>query len=154
MSRDLNVEVVAVESDREAVEGSDVVVCVTMSSEPVLDGGWLAPGALLVSVGPTTWRAREVDDVSVMRASMIVVDSLEQAPKESGELASAADRGLIQWSQVVELRHVVAGAAPRSRGLNENTYVKLMGTGIADVAAAKLAYDLAKEKGVGVEMEF
>ena len=29
-----------------------------------------------------------------------------------------------------------------------------MGTGVADVAAAKLAYDLAKENGLGTEIEW
>ena len=107
-----------------------------------------------MSAGPTTWRAREIDDASIQRASRIVVDSLDQAPIEAGELASAVDRGLIQWSQLVELRHVVAGLVPHRQSRNENIYAKLMGTGIADVAAAKLAYDLTKEKGVGTEMEF
>ena len=154
VSLSLDMDVVPVESSKEAVEGSDVVVCITNSMEPVLDGGWLDPGALLVSAGPVTWRAREVDDASIQRASKIVVDSLEQAPIEAGELASAVDRGLIQWSQLVELRHVVAGVIPGRRSSDENIYAKLMGTGIADVAAAKLAYDRARARGMGTEMEF
>ena len=154
VSHSLGVEVVPAESSREAVEGSDVVVCITNSQEPVLEGAWLAPGATLVSAGPTTWRAREVDDASLGRSSRIVVDSLDQAPIEAGELASAVDRGIIQWSRLVELRHVVAGLVPGRRSQDENVYAKLVGTGIADVAAARLAYDLAREKGVGTEMEF
>ncbi len=154
VSHSLGVEVVPAESNQEVVEGSDVVVCITNSQEPVLDGAWLAPGATLVSAGPTTWRAREVDDASLGRSSRIVVDSLDQAPIEAGELASAVDRGVIRWSQLVELRHVVAGLVPGRRNQDENIYAKVMGTGIADVAAARLAYDLAREKGVGTEMEF
>ena len=154
LSQRLAIEVVSVESSQEVVEGSDIVICITNSAEPVLNGGWLATGALLISAGPTTWRAREADDSSLRQASRIVVDSLDQAPIEAGELASAADRGIIQWSQLVELRHVVAGTVPGRESPDENIYAKLMGTGIADVAAAKLAYDLAREKGVGVEMDF
>jgi len=153
-TRSLGIEVVAAESNREAVEDSDVVVCITNAMEPVLDGNWLAPGALLVSAGPTTWRAREVDDASIRRASRIVVDSLDQAPIEAGELASAVDRGLIQWSQLVELRHIVSGLAVGRQSQEENIYAKLMGTGVADMAAAKLAYDLAQKKGVGTEIAF
>ena len=33
-------------------------------------------------------------------------------------------------------------------------YVKLMGTGVADVAAAKLAYNRAQAKGLGLEMDW
>ena len=153
-SSKLDIQVVPAESSREAVEGSDVVLCITNPLEPVLDGNWLAPGSQLVGAGPTTWRAREVDDSSIAGASRVVVDSLEQAPMEAGELASAADRGLVQWSQLVELRYIVAGLVQGRRSPDERIYVKLMGTGIADVAAAKLAYDMAMEKGAGVEMEF
>ena len=104
LSRSLGIEIVPAATSREVVDGSDVVICITNPPEPVLDGDWLAEGALLVSAGPTSWRSREIDDTSLQRSSTIVVDSLEQAPNESGELASAADRGLIQWSQVLELR--------------------------------------------------
>ena len=80
----LHVETIAATSSREAVEGSDIVICMTNSVEPVLDGAWLGSGTLLVGAGPTTLRAREVDDESLNRASRIVVDSLEQAPIEAG----------------------------------------------------------------------
>ena len=82
------------------------------------------------------------------------MDSVDQAPIEAGELAGAADRGLIRWSQLVELRHIVAGMVPGRQQRDDNIYAKLMGTGIADVAAAKLAYDLARQRGVGMEMDF
>ena len=153
VSNKLGTPVVAVDSGREVVEGNDVVVCITNSMELVLQGHWLEAGTLLASAGPATWQAREVDDASTLRASRIVVDSLEQAPAEAGELACAADKGLIRWSQIVELRHVVAGFSPGRTTSDEINYAKLMGTGIADVAAAKLAYDMARQKGVGTEME-
>jgi ornithine cyclodeaminase/alanine dehydrogenase-like protein (mu-crystallin family) len=37
---------------------------------------------------------------------------------------------------------------------DEIIYAKLMGTGVADVAAAKLAYGKAKAEGMGLEMEW
>ena len=69
-------------------------------------------------------------------------------------MASAVDRGLLQWSQVLELRHAVAGTVS-GRGLSRQiVYAKLMGTGVADVAAANLVYQKAKAKGLGLEMEW
>jgi ornithine cyclodeaminase/alanine dehydrogenase-like protein (mu-crystallin family) len=61
---------------------------------------------------------------------------------------------LLQWSQLQELRHAVAGIVPGRDDRGQIIYAKLMGTGVADVAAAKLAYDLAQAKGVGLEMEW
>ena len=149
LGRDVN----AVDSSREAVEGSDIVVCMTNTREPVLDGSWLKGGALLVSGGPVTLDRQEVDETSIRRASMIVVDSLEAAPHEAGELVAAVEKGLISWDQVVELRRVVAGLAPGRQSPNDNIFVKHFGIGVVDIAAAKLAYDIARERGFGQELD-
>ena len=152
MAQVLEREVVAVGSSREAVEDSDVVVCLTTTKEPVLDGNWLRDGALLVSAGPVTLEAREVDETSIRRSVRIVVDSLEQAPHEAGDLVAAVSKGVISWDQVVEFRQVVAGLVPGRRSPSEIIYVKHFGIGVVDIAAAKLAYDLARERGVGLEI--
>ena len=154
MTGALGVAVSAAGSGEEAVRGADVVICIAATMEPVLEGEWLSTGALAVGAGPTTWRAREVDDATLTRAGHIIVDSIEQAPVEAGDLASAADRGLLQWSKLQELRQVVAGTVQGRTGRDEIVYAKLMGTGVADVAGAKLAYDNARVAGLGQEMEW
>ena len=149
MSGALKVEVSASNSGEEAVRGSDIVICIAATMEPVVSGEWLAEGALVVGAGPTTWRAREVDDAVLTRADRIIVDSLDQAPVEAGDMASAVDRGIMQWSRVQELRQVVSGNVPGRSNPKDIVYAKLMGTGVADVAAAKLAYDKATAAGIG-----
>jgi ornithine cyclodeaminase/alanine dehydrogenase-like protein (mu-crystallin family) len=69
-------------------------------------------------------------------------------------MASMVDRGLLRWTQPWELRHAVAGIVPGRDNTGQIVYAKLMGTGVADVAAAKLAYDQAKAKGIGTEMDW
>ena len=88
------------------------------------------------------------------KAEKIFVDSPEQAPVEAGDMASAVDRGLLQWSQLLELRHAVAGKIKGRDNDQQIIYAKLMGTGVADVAAAALAYQNAKAAGVGTEMDW
>ena len=122
--------------------------------EPVIKGEWLKDGATLIGAGPTPWRAREVDEATIARADKLVVDSNEQAMIEAGDLCSAVDRGIIQWSKVHELRHVVAKTVQGRDSEGQVVYAKIMGPGVADVAAAKLAYDLAKENGLGTEIEW
>ena len=73
---------------------------------------------------------------------------------EAGDLCSAVDKGIIQWSKVHELRHVVSGAVTGRDDQGQIVYAKIMGTGVADVAAAKLAYDSAKAQGLGTEMDW
>ena len=88
------------------------------------------------------------------RADKIFVDIPEQVPSESGEMAAMMDRGLLYSSQLLELRHAVAGMIPGRDGRDQVVYAKLMGSGVADVAAAKLAYDRARAEGVGLEMDW
>ena len=154
MTESLGINVAPASSNQEAVVGSDIIVCIAATMEPVLEGAWLDSGATVIGAGPTTWRAREVDDATLNRAERIFVDSIEQARDEAGDMASAVDRGIFQWSQVMELRHAVAGTVSGRDNRDQVVYAKLMGTGVADVTAAKLVYEKAKAAGVGLEMDW
>ncbi len=154
MTDSLGVKVTSSASSEAAVQNSDIVICIAAAMDPVLEGKWLSPGCTIIGAGPTTWRAKEVDDDTLTRADRIFVDSAEQAPLEAGDMSSAVDRGILQWNQLQELRHVVAGGIKGREGDKEIIYAKLMGTGVADVAAAKLAYDRARAQGLGTEMEW
>ena len=154
MTDALGVEVSAAATNEEAVSDCDIVVCVAANMDPVVQGAWLKDGSTVIGAGPTTWRAREVDEATITRAGKLFVDSMDQAALEAGDLCSAVDKGLLQWSKVHELRHVVSGTVTGRDSKDQVVYAKIMGTGVADVAAAKLAYDSAKAKGLGLEMDW
>ncbi|MDP6548980.1 MAG: ornithine cyclodeaminase family protein [Dehalococcoidia bacterium] len=154
MTEALGIEVVSAATNQEAVSGSDIVICIANAMEPVLEGDWLSPGSTVIAAGPTSWRAKEVDDATLVRADKIFVDSVDQAIIEVGDMASAVDRGVLQWSRLQELRHVVAGTAAGRDTADQIILAKLMGTGVADVASAKLACDRATTAGIGLEMEW
>ncbi|MDA1128211.1 MAG: ornithine cyclodeaminase family protein [Chloroflexi bacterium] len=154
MTDALGIEVSSEPTNEQAVRDCDVVLCVAATMDPVVEGAWLKDGSTVIGAGPTTWRAREVDEATITRAGKLIVDSMEQAAIEAGDLCSAVDKGLLQWSKVHELRHVVSGAVTGRDNNDQVIYAKIMGTGVADVAAAKLAYDSAKAKGLGLEMDW
>ena len=154
MTDTMGVEVFAAASNEDAVRDCDVVLCIAATMEPVVEGAWLKDGSTVIGAGPTTWRAREVDEDTLKRAGKLIVDSTEQAAIEAGDLCSAVDKGIIQWSKIHELRHVVSGAVTGRDDQGQVVYAKIMGTGVADVAAAKLAYDSAKAQGLGTEMDW
>lgn len=154
MTDAMGVEVSAAATNEEAVRDCDVVVCIAATMDPVVEWAWLKDGSTVIGAGPTTWRAREVDELTITRAGRLFVDSTEQAALEAGDLCSAVDKGLIQWSKVHELRHVVSGAVTGRDNQGQVVYAKIMGTGVADVAAAKLAYDSAKAQGLGLELDW
>ena len=154
MSDSLGVDVTATATNEEAVRDCDIVLCIAATMEPVVEGAWLKRGSTVIGAGPTTWRAREVDEATITEADKLFVDATEQAGLEAGDICSAVDKGLVQWSKVQELRHVVSGAIKGRDDAGQIVYAKMMGTGVADVAAAKLAYDSAKAAGLGTEMDW
>ena len=154
MSDAMGIEVKAASTNEEAARDCDIIICIAATMEPVVKGEWVQSGATIIGAGPTTWRAREVDDATITRADKIFVDSVDQALIEAGDLAGAVDKGLVQWSRVNELRQAVSGAIKGRDNEDQVVYAKLMGTGVADVAAAKLAYDCAKQQGLGIEMDW
>ena len=154
MTDDLGIPVTAAETNEEAVAGCDVVIAIASAQTPVVQGDWLSRGATVIGAGPTLRRYREVDDGTLAKADRRFVDSLEQAPLECGDISAAVDLGLVQWSQFHELRHVVAGTVPGRVSDDEIVYCKLMGTGLADVAAAKVAWERAEALGIGTVMDW
>lgn len=91
------------ESLPDALKDADVIVTVTMATEPVVLGQWVKPGAVLcgelchlmadchdslpssLAVGACRGDWRELDD-DVMCNSVVTVDSREAAMKESGDI--------------------------------------------------------------------
>ena len=66
----------AADSAEAAVRDTDLVICIAATMEPVVQGGWLSGGSTLIAAGPTTWRAREVDDAALTRADRWIIDSM------------------------------------------------------------------------------
>lgn len=143
--------VTAVDHAGEAVVGADVVVLVTSSPTPVVESGWVKPGAHVIGVGACRPDQREIDPALTARARLFV-DSREAALVESGDVVMAIREGRFGPDHIVaELGEVVAGAPGRSTD-TEITIFKSLGMAIEDVVAADLAYRRAIAKGIGREL--
>jgi len=150
----LGVDVQAAESAQECVEGADIVIAITSAREPVVLGDWLAEGAHVNAAGGNHWQRREIDEAAVLRSELIVVDDLEQAKVECGELMWLEARGSFRWGMAHELSDVVAGRVPGRVSQEGVTLFESMGIALEDIAAADLVYRKAKEQGIGVELPF
>ena len=139
----------AVESVEAAVGDADVVVTATSSREPVLELGWLAPGAHVNAVGACSPTARELDTTAVAR-SRFFVDRRESALAEAGDLLIPIQEGVIAETHVVgEIGGVLVGAVPGRRTPDEITLFKSLGIAIEDLAAGARAYANALAAGGG-----
>ncbi len=154
MSERLNLEVVAADSAQACVADADIVVTITSARDPVLQGEWLAPGAQINAAGGNHWMRREIDEAAVTRAEVIVVDDLEQAKVECGDLIWPEARGAFRWDMARELRDVVAGRVQGRPSQQSITLFESMGVALEDIAAAQLVYRKAREQGIGLELPF
>jgi ornithine cyclodeaminase/alanine dehydrogenase-like protein (mu-crystallin family) len=150
----LGVEVEPVETPDEAVRDAEIVITITNSREPVFDGKLLEPGTHINAAGANSWTRREVDDTTIERSELVVVDNLEQAKIECGELIWAAERGVFNWRRAVELHEVVSGRTKGRPSAESITLFESQGIGIEDVAASKYVLEKAKAQGVGQELPF
>ena len=130
----------------------DVVVTVTGSSNPVLRGEWLRPGALVCAVGANDLRRRELDNVVLERATFVCCDSVEDARLESADLVEPVESGVLDWLEVHELHEVVAGELRGRQADDDIVVFKSNGLAAWDVAAAAAAVERARAAGVGREL--
>jgi alanine dehydrogenase len=119
----------------EAVRGRDVVVVATNSAVPVIEAGWIAPGAHVTTLGPKTLSRHEVPADLAERADVLVTDSVAQT-------AAYPEPHLFPTEHMTDLGAVLAGAAPGRTGDDQVTVfcsVGLAGTEVALAAALCVA---------------
>jgi thiomorpholine-carboxylate dehydrogenase len=119
-------------SAEEAVAGADVVLTLTSSPVPVLQGRWLKEDAVVCAVGAVTPDRRELDDEAMRGA--VVVESREAAMREPGDI-------LLAKAEVsAEIGELLDGARLDRRG--KPVVFKSVGIAVEDIASAKLVYEL------------
>ena len=140
-------------SAQEAVRSADVVITATTSRQPVLFGEWLQPGTHVNAIGANTPNRREMDEVTLARASLIAVDSIEQAQEEAADLIQGLAKLGRGWESVVEMSSVVSDDQPGRRSPDEITIFKSAGIALWDVAVAAYVYQQALQKQKGKEVQ-
>ncbi|HTI16975.1 MAG TPA: ornithine cyclodeaminase family protein [Trinickia sp.] len=120
-----------------AVKTADVIVTATRSAAPLFDGAHVKPNTFVAAIGSSKPSAREIDDRTLARAGLVIVESLEQAKAEAGDLLMASP-GIVDWNNVIELGDAIANGDIHSRVQGDLTVFKSIGIGLADVALGEL----------------
>ncbi len=142
-------------SVEEALDGADVVCTATAASDPIVELGWLAPGAHVNAAGAfPNGKSRELSSETVAAATLFV-DRRESTFNESGDyLLAVEEQGIGPDHIVAELGEVLTGVHPGRRRDDELTLFKSMGIAVEDLAAAELCVARARDRGIGVEVDF
>jgi ornithine cyclodeaminase/alanine dehydrogenase-like protein (mu-crystallin family) len=135
-------EALAAESGGRAVSieqaaAADVVLTVTSSPTPVLEGRWLAPHAIVLAVGAVGAHLRELDN-DAMLSSCLIAESRASLERESGDVR-------LSGAQIhAELGQILAGPVPPPPA--GRIVFKSVGMAIEDLVAARLVW-AARENG-------
>ena len=138
-SQAFGVQTTAASSAEECVRGAQIVITATYAKDPVLESEWVEDGAHVNASGSNQAARREIPTELVRRAELIVVDSLEQARTEAGDLLLAVPESEWGGLPIVEFGWIAKAAAyTRPQGI---TIFESLGLGVEDVAAAALVYE-------------
>ncbi|HLQ61126.1 MAG TPA: ornithine cyclodeaminase family protein [Candidatus Acidoferrales bacterium] len=139
---------VAAPSAEAAVRGASVVVTITNSAQPVLESEWVEAGTTVVGAGTNFPTRSELPAELVRRADLVVVDQVEAARLESGDLIQAG----FDFEKAVELGAVLAGKAPGRRSDQDVVLFESHGLALWDLAAGAVVLEAARKAGVGEEV--
>jgi 1-piperideine-2-carboxylate/1-pyrroline-2-carboxylate reductase [NAD(P)H] len=133
-AENLGMEARVVGEPGEALGEASLVVTATTSREPVLPDG-VSEGSFVAAVGSFEPGAAELPAGLVARAA-VVVDTLEGAREEAGDLIQAEKAGAFSWGDVTQLEDVL-----RNPERLEGTVVfKSVGHALWDLAAARTVF--------------
>lgn len=122
-----------VDTARDVVSESEVVLCLTSSPTPLFKSEWVRPGTHITTIGPKTTSAHELPQDILQVADIIVTDSLAQTMGYANDF-------FIGTNALVELGEVVSGSVKRLRPEDITVFcsVGLAGT---EVALASVVID-------------
>ena len=127
-----------------AVREADIVSCATLTQLPLIQGRDLKPGTHLDLVGGFKPSMREADDEAVRR-SRLYVDTKAGAMKEAGDIVQPLQNGVIASADIVgDLFALARGECAGRTTEKEITFFKSVGSALADLAGATLAYETAQ----------
>ena len=134
--KDSGAKLIAYDDANEAVDGADVIVVVTVSTEPVFDANRVKKGAVVSGVGSYTAEMNEIDpklfksaDIQIPLREGLV--SLEGLTGDIGEYALGEISGRESDDEIIIFKNV--------------------GLGILDLVIAKLIYEKAKNRKIGYQ---
>ena len=151
VSQELGIRGEAVGSAREAVEGADIIVTVTVAEEPIVKDAWLKKGSLFAHVGSY----QEEEEAVVFNTDKVVVDVWEEViHRGTPLLAKLYKAGRITDEKIyADIGDIVTGKKPGRTSRQERIFYSPLGLGSEDVAVASFVYREAKKKGLGVTLK-
>lgn len=150
--KDSGAKMIAYDDANEAVDGADVIVVVTVSTEPVFDANRVKKGAVVSGVGSYTAEMNEIDPKLFKLADKIYFDSKDACIAESADIQIPLREGLVSLEGLTgDIGEYALGEISGRESDDEIIIFKNVGLGILDLVIAKLIYEKAKNRKIGYQ---
>ncbi|UXR32067.1 ornithine cyclodeaminase family protein [Staphylococcus simulans] len=137
---DLNVQVL--EDVSKLVKQADIINCQTPSTQPVFNAEDVQPGTHINGIGSYQPDMKELDANIFTQAESVVVDDLEGAKEESGELIEANENKTFTFEEINDELKTLSQQGTLYRKNNDAiTVFKCVGAAYFDLAVAIGAYE-------------
>ena len=130
---------------------SDIVITVTPAREPVIRQEWVRPGMHFSTVG-SDMEGKEELDPEIFAGAKVFVDDMEHCV-EAGEVEIPVKKGIVSEADINEIGDLILGNCEGRTSDEDITIYDPAGMALLDIAAAKVALDLAAEKDLGTIVE-
>jgi ornithine cyclodeaminase/alanine dehydrogenase-like protein (mu-crystallin family) len=140
----------AVESTEDALQGADLVVSATTTSTPFVKDAWLGAGATAYSIG----KNQEMDNDVYKKADKFVVDSWVHCKNKSDMQRMLKEKFLSEKDLYAELPELLTGKKPGRESERERIFIRAIGLVNQDIALANYIYNTALAKGIGTVLPF
>jgi len=148
MKARFRIDVVQTDDIQKAAENVDVLVTSTNSKTPVIKDEWVKQGLHLTAMGVSAPGSQEIP-AETFKRSKLVIDDFAQTSTMGG-INVPISKGLLTKEDVfAEIGEILIGKKPGRTSDQEITVFVTSGLAIQDIAVARLAYEKAKEKGIG-----
>lgn len=143
---------VAPEEAADAVAAADVIGTITTSANPILQTEWVSPGTHINAAGSNALVRRELPEDLLRKACPLVVDTVETALREAGDLLPLLEKGRLLPRQLVELGDIVTGRVKVTSDPTGISIFESQGLGVQDMAIALAVLERAEALGLGIEL--
>jgi len=153
-AQELKIECRAVDSARAAIVQADLIIVAARSRDesPVLEGAWLRPGAMVISIGSTLPEQHEVDPEVIRRAEVIIADVPDEVMHETGDMLAARAAGVEFDTKIVPLTDLVQGRCAARQTADNIILFKSVGSAVQDIAVSEMCYEKARQRGIGTRL--
>jgi alanine dehydrogenase len=151
----LGIAVAAADSAEAAVSGASHVLAAARSRGelPILFADWLAPRAIVLSIGSTLPSQRELDVSVIERAATIIADEPHELASETGDMIEARKGRIAFEAKLYSLEQLARGElADRLDPRPALLLFKSLGSGRQDIAVAEMVADRCTAAGRGREL--